>query len=155
LDIQLTLKRVLIISYYILSHFRESDVISIHVPFSLSTEKLIDARELGWMKRDMILVNTWRGAVLDEVALIQCLKERKIACAGLDVFAQEPLDKNNPLKELDNAILASHTAALTQERVIRLAVEAVQSALSALEGKRPDGIVNPEVLTHPRWQTLL
>ena len=88
MDIQLTLKRVLIISYYILSHFRESDVISIHVPFSLSTEKLIDARELGWMKRDMILVNTWRGAVLDEVALIQCLKERKIACAGLGVFAQ-------------------------------------------------------------------
>ena len=103
----------------------------------------------------MILVNTWRGAVLDEVALIQCLKERKIACAGLDVFAQEPLDKNNPLKELDNAILASHTAALTQECVIRLAVEAVHSALAVLEGKRPDGIVNPEVLTHPRWQTLL
>jgi hypothetical protein len=61
------------------------------------------------MKRDVILVNTWRGAVLDEVALIQCLKERKIAGAGLDVFAQEPLDKNNPLKELDNAILTSHT----------------------------------------------
>ena len=61
------------------------------------------------MKRDVILVNTWRGAVLDEVALIRCLKERKIAGAGLDVFAQEPLDKNNPLKELDNAILTSHT----------------------------------------------
>ena len=54
-------------------------------------------------------MNTSRGAVLDEVALIQCLKERKIAGAGLDVFAQEPLDKNNPLKELDNAILTSHT----------------------------------------------
>ncbi len=87
----------------------ESDVICIHLSFSPSTEKLIDTRELGWMKRDVILVNTWRGAVLDEVALIQCLKERKIAGAGLDVFAQEPLDKNNPLKELDNAILTSHT----------------------------------------------
>jgi lactate dehydrogenase-like 2-hydroxyacid dehydrogenase len=84
-------------------------VISIHLSFSPSTEKLIDTRELGWMKRDVILVNTWRGAVLDEVALIQSLKERKIAGAGLDVFAQEPLDKNNPLKELDNAILTSHT----------------------------------------------
>ena len=84
-------------------------MISIHLSFSPSTEKLIDTRELGWMKRDVILVNTWRGAVLDEVALIQCLKERKIAGAGLDVFAQEPLDKNNPLKELDNAILTSHT----------------------------------------------
>jgi len=84
-------------------------VISIHLSFSPSTEKLIDTRELGWMKRDVILVNTWRGAVLDEVALIQCLKERRIAGAGLDVFAQEPLDKNNPLKELDHAILTSHT----------------------------------------------
>ena len=84
-------------------------MISIHLSFSPSTEKLIDTRELGWMKRDVILVNTWRGAVLDEVALIQCLKERKIAGAGLDVFAQEPLDKKNPLKELDNAILTSHT----------------------------------------------
>ena len=98
-------------------------------------------------------MNTWRGAVPDEVALIQCLKERKIAGAGLDVFAQEPLDKNNPLKERDNAILASHNAALTQECVIRLAVEAVQSALAVLEGKRPNGIVTPEVLTHPRPQT--
>ena len=128
-------------------------MISIHLSFSPSTEKLIDTRELGWMKRDVILVNTWRGAVLDEVALIQCLKERKIAGAGLDVFAQESLDKNNPLKERDNAILASHNAALTQECVIRLAVEAVQSALAVLEGKRPNGIVTPEVLTHPRPQT--
>ena len=128
-------------------------MISIHLSFSPSTEKLIDTRELGWMKRDVILVNTWRGAVLDEVALIQCLKERKIAGAGLDVFAQEPLDKNNPLKERDNAILASHNAALTQECVIRLAVEAVQSALAVLEGKRPNGIVTPEVLTHPHPQT--
>ena len=105
------------------------------------------------MKRDAILVNTSRGAVLDEVALIQCLKEKKIAGASLDVFAQEPLDKNNPLKELDNVILTSHAAALTQECVIRLAVEAVQSALAVLEGKRPNGIVTPEVLTHPRPQT--
>jgi len=124
-----------------------------NVPFSPSTEKLIGARELGWMKRDAILVNTSRGAVLDEVALIQCLKEKKIAGASLDVFAQEPLDKNNPLKELDNVILTSHAAALTQECVIRLAVEAVQSALPVLEGKRPNGIVTPEVLTHPRPQT--
>ena len=57
----------------------------------------------------MILVNTWRGAVLDEVALIQRLKGKKIAGVSLDVIAQDPLDKNNPLKELDNAILTSHT----------------------------------------------
>ena len=84
-------------------------MISIHLSFSPSTEKLINTPELGWMKRDAILVNTSRGAVLDEVALIQRLKGKKIAGVILDVIAQDPLDKNNPLKELDNAILTSHT----------------------------------------------
>jgi len=133
--------------------FRESDVISLHIPFSLETQKLISARELGWMKPDAFLVNTSRGGVLDEEALIQSLREKRIAGAGLDVFAQEPLRKDSPLKELDNVILTPHTAALTRECVIRLAVEATQSAIDVLNGKKPsEGIVNPEVLTQPRWQ---
>jgi D-3-phosphoglycerate dehydrogenase len=138
------------------SLFRESDVISLHVPFSPATEKLIGAKHLGWMKPDAFLVNTSRGGVLDEEALIQCLREKRIAGAGLDVFAQEPLEKESPLKGLDNVILTPHTAALTRECVIRLAVEAVRSAIGVLNGKRPsEGIVNPEVLTQPRWQRFL
>jgi len=132
--------------------FKESDIISLHVPFSPSTQKLIGARELGWMKPEAFLVNTSRGGILDEQALIQCLKEKKIAGAGLDVFAQEPLEKDNLLKELDNVILTPHTAALTQECVIRLAVEAVQATLDVFKGKKPNGIVNPKVLIQPRWQ---
>jgi len=133
--------------------FRESDVISLHIPFSPETKKLISVQHLNWMKPDAFLVNTSRGGVLDEEALVRFLREKRIAGAGLDVFAQEPLEKTNPLKELDNAILTPHTAALTQECVIRLAVEAVQSAIDVLSGKRPsEGIVNPEVLTQPRWQ---
>jgi len=93
-------------------------VISIHLSFSPSTEKLIDTRELGWMKRDVTLVSTWRGAVLD---------------AG----------------QCDLNILLE----LTQGCVLRLAVEVVQSALTVLEGKRPNGIVTPEVLNHPSPQT--
>jgi D-3-phosphoglycerate dehydrogenase len=132
--------------------FRESDVISLHIPFSPSTQRFIGAREFGWMKPEAFLVNTSRGGILDERALIQCLKEKRIAGAGLDVFAQEPLEKDNPLKELDNVILTPHTAALTQECAVRLAVEAVRAILDIFDGKKPNGIVNPEVLTQPRWQ---
>jgi len=132
--------------------FRESDVVSLHIPLLPTTQKLIGAKELGWMKRDAFLINTSRGGVLDETALIQCLKERKIAGAGLDVFAHEPLEKDNPLKELDQVILTPHTAALTRECVLRLALEAAQSAIAVLQGRRPDGVVNPEVFKHSRWQ---
>ncbi len=135
--------------------FKESDIISLHIPLFSATQKLIGARELGWMKPDAFLVNTSRGGVLDETALIQCLKEKKIAGAGLDVFAQEPLEKDNPLKQLDNVILTPHTAALTRECVVRLAVEAVQATLDVFHGKKPNGVVNPEVLTQPRWQGIL
>jgi D-3-phosphoglycerate dehydrogenase len=133
--------------------FRESDVISLHIPFSSETKKLIGAQHLSWMKPDAFLINTSRGGVIDEKALIQFLREKRIAGAGLDVFAQEPLEKNSPLKELDNVILTPHTAALTRECVIRLAVEATRSAIDVLNGKKPsEGIVNPGVLTQPRWK---
>jgi D-3-phosphoglycerate dehydrogenase len=132
--------------------FRESDVVSLHIPLLPTTQKLIGARELGWMKRDAFLINTSRGGILDETALIQCIKERKIAGAGLDVFIQEPLEKESPLKELDNVILTPHTAALTRECVLRLALEAVQATIAVLEGRRPEGMVNPEVLKQPHWQ---
>ena len=132
--------------------FREADVISLHVPFSPETQKMIGTQQLSWMKPDAFLVNTSRGGVIDEAALVQCLKERKIAGAGLDVFAREPLPEDSPLKGLDNVILTPHTAALTRECVIRVAVEAAQSTLAVFRGRKPDGLVNPEVLTQPRWQ---
>jgi len=134
---------------------RESDVVSLHIPLSPATQKLIGARELGWMKPDAILVNTSRGGVIDEVALIQSLKEKKIAGAGLDVLAQEPPEPNNPLKELDNVILTPHIAGLTLECGIRVSVEAVKAFLDVSQGRKPEGIVNPEVLTQPRWHKRL
>jgi len=132
--------------------FRESDIISLHIPLLPTTQKIIGARELGWMKKDAFLINTSRGGILDETALIQYLKEGKIAGAGLDVFIQEPLEKENPLKDLSNVILTPHTAALTRECVLRLALEATQSALAVLQGRRTEGMVNPEVLKQPRWK---
>jgi D-3-phosphoglycerate dehydrogenase len=132
--------------------FRNADIISIHIPLLPNTKKLIGAREFGWMKSDAFLINTSRGGVLDEQALFQWLREKKIAGAGLDVFAQEPLEKENPIKKLDNVILTPHTAALTRECVIRLATEAAKAVIEVLHGKRPQGMVNPEVLAHPRWR---
>lgn len=134
---------------------RESDVISIHVPLLPSIRGLIGARELGWMKADAFLINTSRGGIIDEPSLVNCLRRRKIAGAALDVFTQEPIDKNSPLKELENIILTPHSAALTQECVVRLAVEAVQSCLAVLRGQKPEGIVNPEAFSHLRWQKVL
>jgi D-3-phosphoglycerate dehydrogenase len=132
--------------------FRESDIISLHIPLLTATQKLIGARELGWMKPEAFLVNTSRGGILDEAALIECLKERRIAGAGLDVFAQEPPEKDHPFKKLDNVILTPHTAGLTRESVLRMGLEAARSAIAVLQGTRPEGVVNPEVFSQPRWR---
>jgi D-3-phosphoglycerate dehydrogenase len=132
--------------------FRESDVISLHLPFSPETQKLIGAQQLNWMKPEAFLVNTSRGGVIDEAALVQCLQERRIAGAGLDVFAREPLSEDSLLPGLDNVILTPHSAALTRECVIRVAVEAARATLDVFQGKKPDGLVNPGVLTQPRWR---
>ncbi len=87
---------------------RMSDFVSIHVPHSPSTDKMIGAAELGMMKSSAYLVNTCRGPVVDELALIEALQKRVIAGAGLDVFDFEPLPFDSPLTQLDNVILAPH-----------------------------------------------
>lgn len=132
--------------------FHESDVVSLHLPLTPATQKMIGAKEFGWMKPTAYFVNAARGGVVDEVALIQCLKQNRIAGAGLDVFAQEPPEKDNPLKELDNVILTPHIAGLTLECGIRVSVLAVKATLDVFQGKKPNGMVNPEVLSQPRWQ---
>lgn len=133
--------------------FREADVISVHIPLTSETKNLIGSRELGWMKPGAYLVNTSRGGVIDEEALIQALRERRIGGAALDVMAEEPPAKDHPLKGLDNVILTPHAAGLTREMVVRLAVEAAKSAAAVLSHRRPaEGLVNPEVLAQPRWE---
>ncbi len=131
---------------------RASDVVSLHIPLSPSTQKMIGARELAWMKPSAYFVNASRGGVLDEGALIQCLRQKKIAGAGLDVFAKEPPEKDTPLKELDNVILTPHIGGLTLECGIKVSVLAAQACLDLFQGKRPNGIVNPDVLNQPRWK---
>ena len=106
-----------------------ADYISIHLPLNVETKNFIGEQELLLMKETAIVVNTARGGIINESALINSLKERKILGAGLDVFEKEPPDINNPLFNLDNVILSPHNAALTIECRRRMAIESAQNII--------------------------
>ncbi|MEM2144802.1 MAG: hydroxyacid dehydrogenase [Candidatus Jordarchaeaceae archaeon] len=99
---------------------KRSDVVSIHSPLTKETEKLIGEKELGLMKRTAILINTARGELVDEEALYKALSEKRISCAGLDVFKQEPIEKDSPFLYLDNVVLTPHMAVQTLDAVMRM-----------------------------------
>lgn len=122
----------------------ESDFISIHVPLSESTRKLIGAEELRKMKRTAILVNTSRGPVVDEAALAEALEQGVIGAAGLDVFEREP-EVHPLLLKLDNAVLAPHIGSASVDTRLKMCMMAVENAVEALEGRRPPNLLNPEV----------
>ena len=104
---------------------RESDVVSLHLPLTAETERLIDAAAIARMKPGAVLVNTARGALVDEAALADALGRGQLGAAGLDVFEAEPLPADSPLLGLDNVVVTPHVAWLTQETMERsLAVAA-------------------------------
>jgi phosphoglycerate dehydrogenase-like enzyme len=94
---------------------RASDVVSIHVVLNEKSRGLLGARQLALMKRDAYLVNTSRGPIVDEQALITALREKRIAGAGLDVFDREPLPSDHPLRRLDNVVATPHLGYVTLE----------------------------------------
>jgi phosphoglycerate dehydrogenase-like enzyme len=94
---------------------QQADIVTLHVPLLESTQNLIGVKELALMKPTALLVNTCRGPVIDEAALIETLRERRIGGAALDVLAQEPPDPNNPILRLDNVLLTPHTAGVTYD----------------------------------------
>lgn len=122
-----------------------ADFISLHVPLTPETHGLIDAQALAQMKRSAYLINCARGPVVDESALIDALQNGTIAGAGLDVFAQEPTDTENPLFDLPNVVVTPHIAAYTDDGVRRMSVGAVEQVLQVLQGRRPLNLVNPDV----------
>jgi len=125
---------------------QESDFVSLHQPLNASTRHQISARELGLMKKTAFLINTARGAIVDEAALVRALKSKKIAGAGLDVFEHEP--KVHPeLKRLKNVVIVPHLGSATVEVREEMANIVVDNIVARLEGKRPPNIVNPEELT--------
>ena len=124
---------------------KESDIVTLHVPLTPSTEKMIDSKELAKMKKSAILINTARGKIVDEGALIKALKEGQIRGAGLDVFEKEPLPVDDPLTKLENVVLTPHIAFLTQESLEECVHICVDNIGKFVEGK-PQNVVNPEVI---------
>jgi len=122
----------------------EADFVSLHVPLSEATRKLIGEAELRQMKKTAILVNTSRGPVVDETAAARALKEGWIGGAGLDVFEREP-EVNPTLLELGNVTVAPHIASASVDTRREMSLLAARNAVAALEGRRPPTLLNPEV----------
>ncbi len=127
----------------------ESDFVSIHVPLNDATRGLLGQRELALMKEGSVLVNTARGGVVDEEALVRALTRGPLAAAGLDVFEDEPVSVDHPLLGLPNAVLTPHIGSATIRARIDMGLLAVENLLAALDGRRPPHLVNPEVWGDP------
>ena len=124
---------------------RESDFVSLHSPLNADTLHQIGARELGLMKKTAFIVNTARGAIVDEAALVRALKSKKIAGAGLDVFEFEP-KVSAELKRMKNVALAPHLGSATPEVRELMANIVIDNIAALLDGREPPNCVNPEVL---------
>lgn len=123
---------------------KKSDFISIHVPLIEDTYHLISEGELKIMKNTAVLINTSRGPVVDEKALIKALKEKWIFGAGLDVYEHEP-EISEDLKKLDNVILQPHSASATFETRSKMAIIAAENMIAGLKGELPPNCINPEI----------
>lgn len=124
--------------------FRDSDFVSLHCPSTPVTRKFIDTPYLNLMKRTAFLINTSRGDLINEEALITALRENRIAGAALDVFKSEPLTADNPLLGFPNVLLSPHVAGSTTESNERIAVAAAWAVIDTLAGKMPKNICNME-----------
>jgi glyoxylate reductase len=124
---------------------QKADFISLHTPLTPRTRHLIGSRELAWMKSNAFLINTARGAVIDEQALLEALEQRRIAGAGLDVYENEPV-LTPGLERLDNVVLLPHVGSATVETRRRMAAMAVDNLLAGLQGRTPPNCVNPNAM---------
>ena len=134
---------------------RESDFVSLHLPLNEETRHFLDARRLSMLKPTAVLVNTARGALVDEPALVAMLRQRRIAGAaldvfeGIDVFALPGNPPRHPLLELDNVILTPHCAGSSVESTLDSKRRGARNAADVLLGRWPPHVVNPEV--RPRF----
>jgi D-3-phosphoglycerate dehydrogenase len=124
---------------------RRSDYVSISCPLTKDNRGMIGAREFSLMRPHAYFVTTARGFIHDEAALFDALRDKKIAGAGLDVWAREPPPPDHPLLQFDNVLASPHTAGVTREARANMGRIAAEQMLDALDGKRPPRMVNPEV----------
>jgi len=115
--------------------FRQSDVISIHIVLSGRTRGIVGARELSLMKSTAYLVNTSRGDIVDEAALLKALQEKRIAGAAIDVYGVEPLPADHAIRKLDNVLLTPHIGYVTVETLAKMYQDAVEDIVAFLDGK--------------------
>ncbi len=124
---------------------RKADIVTIHVPLNPDTREMIGEKELNMMKPGAVLVNTSRGAVVNEAALADALRSGHLRGAGLDVFNEEPLQEDSPLLKLRNVILTPHIASASFATRARMATMCAENLTAALGRERPPNVVNPEV----------
>lgn len=124
-----------------------SDYVSIHCPLNAGTRHMISTAQFSKMKPTAILINTARGAVIDEKALIEALESKRIAAAGLDVLESEPVDPNNPLLFMENVIVTPHNAWYSEEATMTLQRMVAEEVARVLSGNLPRNLVNKGVLS--------
>jgi phosphoglycerate dehydrogenase-like enzyme len=120
----------------------KSDIVSLHLPLTPETENLVNAEFIAKMKPGAILINTARGGIVDEAALVDALRGGQLAAAGLDVFAEEPVSPDNPLLALDNVIVSPHSSWLTADTMERYLSAAIHNVRRLADGKEPLSVVN-------------
>ena len=129
---------------------RESDFVSLHLPLTKETHRLIGKQELGLMKKTAVLVNTARGSIVDPQALGEALKRGDIAGAALDVTDPEPISPDDPLCSLSNCLIVPHIGSASVSTRSKMAIMAAENILAGLKGKIPPYCVNPEVVPLPQ-----
>ncbi|MEM6580837.1 MAG: NAD(P)-dependent oxidoreductase, partial [Pseudomonadota bacterium] len=123
----------------------KSDFISVHVALTQDTRNLIGAQHIALIKPGAVLVNTARGGIVDEAALAEALIDGRLSAAGIDVFSEEPIIRNNPLLDLPNVVLTPHIGSASVQTRIQMADMAVANVVAALEGQTMPCCVNPQV----------
>ena len=126
--------------------YRESDFISLHMPLDEKTRSMVSYNELAMMKNSAQLINCARGGIVDEAALCEAVSNGVISGAALDVFEEEPIHMDNPLLALERVIVSPHNAGTSVEGKNRVVGMAVQNVIDIYEGRKPKGLLNPEVL---------
>ena len=125
---------------------RESDFVSVNCALNEKTRGLMGAKQFALMKPTAVFVNTARGPIVDQVALTEALKSRRIAAAGLDVYPEEPIRQGDPLLTLDNAVLLPHIGSAAIEMRRKMAITVAEDVVNVLTGKKPTYLLNPRVL---------
>lgn len=130
----------------------EADIVSLHTPCTPQTRHMINRQTLARMKQGAVLINTARGGLVDEVALVEALRSGHLFGAGLDVFEVEPLPTTSPLTQLDNVLLSPHVGGLDHESERAMSMKAAQALVDLYQGRWPEGyVVNDTLRTCWKW----